>query len=81
MVLLATFAPALLLFAVLLCGRRPGERVLLTLRRRRSEPRVFGRPVAAPRPRLGFVRPLVGRVLESGIVVRPPPLTAVVPQH
>ncbi|MSW50456.1 MAG: hypothetical protein F2817_06155, partial [Actinobacteria bacterium] len=67
-------APALLLIAVLLLGRYPGEATLSRLRRGRRP-----RRRALPRTHLGVARravavpPRGGRLIGAGVASRPPP--------
>jgi hypothetical protein len=67
-----TMAPALLFLALLANGCRPGEKLIARLHghARRTAPR---RARSTPRPRLALVVRLVGRLLASGMAVRPPP--------
>jgi hypothetical protein len=71
-----TMAPALLLLALLANGFRPGEKLIARLRghRRPARPRAGSQR----RPRLALVVRLVGRLLASGLAVRPPPSGLVV---
>ena len=66
-----TMAPALLLLALLATGVRPGERLIARLHGRPRPARQ--RATSHPRPRLALVVRLVGRLLASGLAVRPPP--------
>ena len=66
-----TMAPALLLLALLATGFRPGEKLIARLHGQAR--RGTQRPASHPRPRLALVVRLVGRLLASGLAVRPPP--------
>ena len=72
-----TIAPALLLLGLLVTGFRPGEKFIVGLYDR-SRPR-RPRATSTPRPRLALVVRLVGRLLASGLAVRPPPSGLAVP--
>jgi len=66
-----TMAPALLLLALLVTGFRPGEKLIARLHGHAR--RAIRRATSHPRPRLALVVRLVGRLLASGLAVRPPP--------
>lgn len=70
-------APALLLVALLLAGRTPGEELMLRWQRRRDRPR-DRRAAALPVPRYAalFVR-WDERMSASALAMRPPPAVAV----
>jgi hypothetical protein len=65
--------PALMLPALFMLRRYPGERTVCALARRarRSLPRPHAR--ATPRARVAQVLPRGGRLLGSSLAVRPPP--------
>ena len=70
-------APAIALFALLVAGVRPGERIIVALARARSRPR---RPsLVVPRPALPIVVLRTGRLIAAALAVRPPPAAAVSP--
>jgi hypothetical protein len=71
---LAYLLPPLLLVAVLLVRRYPGERALLALmaRVRRRSPRGSRRVAMPAKPTL-LVPPRGGRLIASSLAVRPPP--------
>jgi hypothetical protein len=68
--------PALVLAAILFCGRYPGERVIERLRAARAcRPRVP--PAAVSRPRLRPVgMPRGGSLIARSLASRPPPFVA-----
>jgi len=66
-----TMAPALLMLALFAGGVRPGEALIERLRSRRDTRRP--RALSSPRPRLALVVRLAGRLIASGLAVRPPP--------
>lgn len=70
--LVLTAAPALLLFALLLAGVRPGEAALVRLvRRRRLAP--SRAPVRLPSPRLALVARFTSCLLATEAAGRAPP--------
>jgi hypothetical protein len=76
---LAYMLPPLLLLAVLVLCRYPGEHVLLALRspRRRTRPRAGARALA-PRYTPRAMTPRGGDLLACSLAVRPPPRLAAV---
>src|SRR3954454_7486384 len=74
-----TMAPALLLLALFAGGVRPGEALIERLRDRRAADAARVRAVSAPRPRLVLLARRAGRLIASGLAVRPPPSGSAVP--
>ena len=76
---LAYMLPPLLLLAVLVLWRYPGECVLLSLMRPRRRTRLrTGAQTLAPRRRPWAITPRGGDLLARSLAVRPPPRLAVV---
>jgi hypothetical protein len=68
--------PAVIGFAVMACGRYPGEDAITRLRTRRDRPRRRGAPASLP-PRPPIVARCIGGALRRGFARRgPPPLPA-----
>jgi hypothetical protein len=69
--------PAALLACLLLARRYPGSRTLITLRRKRIQPR-WARPRSARvvRPRVLIAAVRGGLLIGRSLAVRPPPLSA-----
>jgi hypothetical protein len=68
----AAFAPLLVLVALLLAGRFPGERIIERLAQRRRGRR-YPRPVSVSSRRPVPVVRRVGRAVAFALAVRPPP--------
>lgn len=73
--IVAQLAPALLLAALLLVGRYPGERVLVRLATRRPARRPAATP-APPRRRARSAWLPAGALIGRHLAVRPPPAVA-----